>query len=283
MSRLRGLLGGFGGTGGRRWAGSAEDLLYDGETVRERVELADGNRVVVTTHRLLAFTPDSDGENYRAVELPNVADVRAGHEGETNLRGLGVRLGAYGAVLLAVGVFVDFGSFVPTDAFAGAGAGRLGMGGLLATLQRFLSLLAGADEFARLVGSALVLFAVFVAGVYLLTRDRVLEIAVAGDGDPIRVPADAEALDGAVADLEVVLFGDGAAGAGTAEDAGVQETPPGEGSTPPGDADPLAGDAGSPAPDADTEVDRAVRETSQTDFSEAVDEVMGPGDDEPTE
>ncbi|WP_135365977.1 hypothetical protein [Halosimplex halophilum] len=283
MSRLRGLLGGLGGTGGRRWAGSAEDLLYDGETVRERVDLADGNRVVVTTHRLLAFTPDGDGENYRAVELPNVADVRAGHEGDAALVGLGVRLGAYGAVLLAVGVFVDFGSFVPTDAFAGAGAGRLGMGGLLATLQRFLSLLADADEFARLVGSALVLFAVFVAGVYLLTRDRVLEVAVAGDGDPIRVPADDDALDGAVADLEAVLFGAGASGVGAAEDAGVREAPPGDGDPLADGAGPLAGDAGSPAPDADAEVDRAVGETGQTDRSEAVDEVMGTGDDEPTE
>jgi len=234
MSRLRRVLDSVRGTGGRAWAGSVEDLCYDGESVRERVELGEGTRVVVTTHRLLAFTPDSGGENYRAVELPNVADVRDGHEGETNLLGQGARLGVYGVVLLAVGVFVDFGSFVPTDAFAGAGAGQLGMGGLLSILQRFLSLIARIDEFARLIGAFLVLFAVFVFGVYLLTRDRVLEVTVAGDGDPIRVPADDDTIDGAVADLEVVLFNTDAGGVGDANDASVRETPPGDG-------DPLAG------------------------------------------
>jgi len=234
MSRLRRLLDGVRETGGRAWAGSVEDLLYDGESVRERVELGERTRVVVTTHRLLAFTPESDAENYRAVELPNVADVHAGHEGEANLLRQGARLGVYGVVLLAVGVFVDFGSFVPTDAFAGAGAGRLGMGGLLSVLQRFLSLIARVDEFARMIGALLVLFAVFVFAVYLLTRDRVLEVNVAGDDDPIRVPADDETVDGAVADLEVTLFeGDDPA---RTTDAGVREAPPGDG-------DPLAGDS----------------------------------------
>ena len=285
MSRLRGLLDGLGlgGTEGRAWAGSVEDLLYDGESVRERVELADGNRVVVTSHRLLAFTPDSDGENYRGVDLPNVADVRAGHEGEDNLLGQGARLSVYGGVLLAVGVFVDFGSFVPTDAFAGAGAGQLGMGGLLSILQRFLSLIARIDEFARMIGALLVLFAVFVFAVYLLTRDRVLEVSVAGDADPIRVPADDDTIDGAVADLEVVLFGDGDRGPNT-----------GDREAPSGGADPLAGGSGAVerdgiAGDAEandpepSEVDRAVRETNRADFSEEVDDVMGTGERETSE
>jgi len=237
MSRLRGLLDGLGlgETGGRAWAGSVEDLLYDGETVRERVELAEGNRVVVTSHRLLAFTPGRAGENYRGVDLPNVADVRAGHEGEDNLLAQGARLAVYGVVLLAVGVFVDFGSFVPTDAFAGAGAGQLGMGGLLSILQRFLSLIARIDEFARMIGALLVLFAVFVFAVYLLTRDRVLEVRVAGDDDPIRVPADDDTIDGAVADLEVTLFGSDPAAA----DDGPTEGPAGGSKAE--DTDPLGG------------------------------------------
>jgi hypothetical protein len=233
MSRLRRFVDSVRGTAGSAWTGSVEDLLYDGESVRERIELADGDRVVVTTHRLLAFTPGDDGKNYREVDLPNVADVRAGHAGEANLLRLGARFGVYGAVLLAVGVLVDFGSFVPTDAFAGAGAGRLGMGGLLSVLQRFLSLIARADEFARMIGALLVLFAVFVVAVYLLTRDRVLEVAVAGDEEPIRVPADDGTPDGAVADLEAVLFEGG--DPGEANGAGDRGPPPGD--------DPLAGDS----------------------------------------
>jgi len=208
MSLFDGLLDRVRGVEDRAWAGSVEDLLFDGESVRQRVELDDGNRVVVTSHRLLAFTPGSDGENYRGVDLPNVADVRAGHEGERNLLWQGSRTLLYGLVLLAVGVFLDFDSFVPTDAFQQTGAtSRLGMGGLLGLLQQFLGLIARIDEFARMVGAVLVLFAVFVFAVYLLTRDRVLVVGVAGDDADIHVPADDATLDGAVADLEATLFG----------------------------------------------------------------------------
>ncbi|WP_123536139.1 hypothetical protein [Halosimplex salinum] len=300
------------GRGGRAWAGSAEDLLFDGESVEQRVDLEDGNRVVVTSHRLLAFTPESGGENYRDVDLPNVADVRAGHEGERNLLWQGGRTFLYGAILLAVGVFLDFESFVPTDVFSSSEAtGRLGIGGVLGLLQRFLGLVARLDEFARLIGALLVLFAVFVFGVYLLTRDSVLVVDVAGDDEAIRVPASDATLDGAVADLQAALFGTGAtveSESGDLADAGVSETP-GEAGDPvaspsdaeTGDSDPLAADSGAvrsggivdgreptaserdgvgPANEEVNEeevledVERAVRETSRTDFSETVDEVV---------
>lgn len=286
MSRLRRLLDRVRGAGGRAWAGSAEDLLYDGESIEARVELAGDSRVVVTSHRLLAFTPEGGGENYRGVDRPNVADVRPGYEGERNLLGQGARTMLYGVVVLAVGVFVDFGSIVPTDAFQQSEAtGQLGMAGLLGLLERFLSLIARIDEFARIVGALLVLFAVFVFAVYLLTRDRVLVVDVAGDGDPIRVPADDARLDGAVADLEVVLFGSGAATGADAAETGATEPSP-------GDADPLSSASGAVhsegisgvegtassgsegADDPADAVERAVRETRQADFSEAVDEVV---------
>ncbi|MFC7140186.1 hypothetical protein ACFQMA_10125 [Halosimplex aquaticum] len=304
MSLFARLSGRVSGRDGRAWAGSVEDLLFDGETVERRVELGGDDRVVVTSHRLLAFTPGSGGENYRGVDLPNVADVRAGHEGERNLLGIGGRTAVYGAVLLAVGVFVDFGAFVPTDAFQQTGvSGQLGMGGLLAMLQQFLGVIARIDEFARLIGAVLVLFAVFVFGVYLLTRDRVLVVDVAGDDGDIRVPAEDDALDAAVADLEVVLFGsDASVDAGGAETVGVEaaETSAGVGSAPDGDSDPLAPKSGAVRSDGITggaestasgsdesvsaEVDRAVRETSGTDFSETVDEVVGEaGDDADSE
>jgi len=221
----------------RAWAGSVSELLYDGESIRQRVTLEDGNRVVVTSHRLLAFTPGSDGQNYRGVDLPNVADVRAGYEGERNLLWQGGRTLLYGAILLAVGLFLDFESFVPTDAFQQTGAaGQLGMGGLLSLLQQFLALIARIDEFARMIGALLVIFAMFIFGVYVLTRDRVLVIEVAGDGENAHVPASEGSLEGAVADLEAALFGTGATvGSGAVAEAGVSEPP---------DDDPLAADSG---------------------------------------
>lgn len=201
------LAGRFRGREGRAWAGSVEDLLFDGETVRRTVDL-EGNRVVVTSHRVLAFTPGTDDENYHRVDLPNVSDVDIGHDGEANLLRYGARAAVYGAILVAIGVFVDFGAFVPTDAFAGTSgaSGRLGLGGVLETMNALLGLIARLDEFARIGGAVLVLFAVFVLGVYLLTRDRVVVVTVAGDDPDIHVPAPDEGAEEAVADLEAVLF-----------------------------------------------------------------------------
>jgi len=59
------------------WVERAEGLLYEGESVRETVPVGAGV-VVVTTHRLLAFTPDREGPDFRQVDRPNVdgAEVR---------------------------------------------------------------------------------------------------------------------------------------------------------------------------------------------------------------
>jgi hypothetical protein len=210
---MRGALGGFVdrllGRDGTRWAGSVADLLYEGETVRRELAVGE-DQVVVTSHRLLAFTPTRDGENYHQVDLPNVVDVRAGYDGERHLIGRALRTLLYGALLLAVGVFVDFGAFVPADAFSNTGAtGRLGLGGVIGLVQQVLGLIARLDEIARLVGALVVLFAVFVLAVYLVTRDRAVVVRVAGDADDVVIPANEDRVnvDAAVADLERALFG----------------------------------------------------------------------------
>jgi hypothetical protein len=215
---------------GRGWAGSVDDLLFDGERVRRSVSLGD-NRVVVTSHRLLAFTPGRSGENYRQVDVPNVTDVRAGNEGESILVFQAARMYLYGGVLLAVGLFVDFGAFVPTDVFgdAGGATGKLGLEGLFGLMQQFLALIAQLDAFARLVGALLVLFGVFITAVYMLTRDRVLVVALAGDNPNITVPADDEGdVEDAVTALESVLFDPSAEGATepTAPDTGFKSDDP---------------------------------------------------------
>ncbi|MFB6195135.1 MAG: hypothetical protein ABEI80_03115 [Haloplanus sp.] len=208
------------GRDGTRWAGSVEDLLFEGERVRGRVPVGD-NRVVVTTHRLLAFTPTRDGENYRQVDLPNVADVEAGYDGEDNLLPGALRAAVYGLILLVVGVFVDFGSFVPTDAFQGTGeaAGRIGLGGMFAAMGRLLEIIARLDEVARVVGALVLLFAVFVLAVYVLTRDRAVVVRVAGDAPDVVVPVDEADAQAAVSRLEDVLFGGTAGTDGEARDA----------------------------------------------------------------
>jgi hypothetical protein len=199
------------GREGRAWAGSVEDLLFDGESIDRTVSLGD-NRIVVTSHRLLAFTPTTGDENYRQVDIPNVSDVRAGHDGEDTLVARAVQVILSGAILLAVGVLFDFDSIVPTDAFAGAGegAGQLGIGGLMGMMQQLLALIAMIDDIARAFGALLVLLGVVIVAVYLLTRDRVIVVSVAGDATDITVPpgedASENAVEDAVGELETVLF-----------------------------------------------------------------------------
>jgi len=184
------------GREGRAWAGSVEGLLFEGESLRRAVSMGD-NRVVVTSHRLLAFTPTADGETYRQVDLPNVGDVRAGHDGEDSRVARALRMFVYGAILLAVGVFFDFGSIVPTDAFGsvGEGAGQLDIGGLLGMMRTMLELIAMIDDLALAFGALFLLFGAFVV-VYLFIRDRVLVVSVAGDDPDITVPPGDDADDG---------------------------------------------------------------------------------------
>ena len=241
MSVVGGLRDRVFGRNRRTWNGSVEKLLFEGESVRQSVAVGD-NRVVVTSHRLLAFTPERDGENYRHVDLPNVADVRAGHRAEDGLVGRGIRALVYGGILLAVGVTVDFESIVPTDALGGSGsqaAGRVGIGSVLGLLNRFLGLVANLDEMARLFGALLLLFSTVVFGAYFLTRERVLTVAVAGDEADIAVPAAEADVERAVVDLERVLFEDGGTTDGGTTDAGTTDagrtsgTPDGGGSVGP--------------------------------------------------
>ena len=221
---MSGVLGGLAdrllGREGARWAGSVEDLLYEGERVRGRVSVGD-DRVVVTTHRLLAFTPTGEGENSRQVDLPNVDDVRAGYDGEDALLPQALRAAVYGLVLLAVGFLVDFDSFVPTDVFDSTSetAGRIGLGGLFATMGRLLDVVASLDDVARVAGALVLLFAVFVLAVYALTRDRAVVVSVAGDAPDVVVPVGEADVQVAVSQLEDVLFGPDAGGGDRDRDA----------------------------------------------------------------
>lgn len=217
------------GRSDRTWAGSVDDLLFDGETVRRTVSLGD-NRVVVTSHRVLAFTPDRAGENYRQADVPNVTDVRTGHEGEENLVFQAARTFVYGVALLAVGLLFDFATLVPTDVFGEAtgATGRLGLGGLIGIMQQFLTLIGLIDDFARLVGALLVLLGVFITAVYLFTRDRVVVVSLAGEEGDILVPGDEDDVEEAVTQLERALFdpGSDAPGKRAARDAGLKSDDP---------------------------------------------------------
>ncbi|WP_430505271.1 hypothetical protein [Haloparvum sp. PAK95] len=164
------------------WQARAGELLFDGESIRERID-AGGDRVVVTTHRVLAFTPGSDGANFRAIDRPNVTGVRAGTRGNADqLRGAGVA-GAGGLGALALGLLLDLDSLVPKGGVDLAGGSAAGIGGLLATIETLLRIVALLDDLLVFLGVVALLAAAVLVGVYWTRREPVLTIAVAGDDD----------------------------------------------------------------------------------------------------
>ncbi|WP_276273209.1 hypothetical protein [Haloarcula litorea] len=170
------------------WVNRAGDLLYDGEGVQEQVRVGDGG-VVVTSHRVLAFTPDREGPNYRAVERPNVEGVGLTTDGETDHLERGVKALVAGLALVAAGYTVDLDGLVSGVSLSDTAAtGAAGLGRMLGTLQTLLGLLARLDDLLLLFGALALLFAVVVLGVYLWSRERVLVVEVAGDDD-VHLPA----------------------------------------------------------------------------------------------
>ncbi|MFB6308257.1 MAG: hypothetical protein ABEH35_02915 [Haloarculaceae archaeon] len=168
------------------WFDRADDLLYDGESVVDRVAVGDGG-VVVTSHRVLAFTPESEGPNYRAVERPNVTGVTHTVKGDPEFLQQGVKAGIVGGILIAAGQTISLDSMV-SGVTIGSGARRVGVGGMFGLIQSMLDLLAQLDELMRLFGGLALALAAVVLAVYLWSRESLLVIGVSGDED-VELPA----------------------------------------------------------------------------------------------
>lgn len=195
------------------WVKRADELLYDGESVREEVTVGSGG-VVVTTHRVLAFTPDREGSNYRAVDRPDVDGIGFETSGELPFLLKSVKAIVIGLVLLAAGMTVNLEGVVSgIDMSSGGTAGAVGLGQMMGLMQTMLSLLAQLDGIMRLFGGLALAFGTVVLAVYLWSRERLLVISVAGEDDiQLTAPED----DGVLNRLERALIpGDGSASAGT--------------------------------------------------------------------
>lgn len=216
-----------------RWQGRVEELLYDGESIHETVDVG-ASQVVVTSHRVLAFTPDADGEQFRQADIPNVDGVEAGTSTDDRWLRYGLRFGIGGGVLAVTGFLVDFGSIFGDVQFDTESAGQVGAGGLISAAQTLIDLMARLD-FLLLVSGLLSLFlaAVFV-GVYLFERDPTLVVEVAGDEADIHLPRSDDAA-GTRRRLEAAIFPDttsaSAGGTGGGFDDGLASTDEGADTT----------------------------------------------------
>ena len=162
-----------------RWLDQAEQLTYDGEEITETVELGAGG-VVVTTHRVLVFSPTGEGEAFSRVDRPNVTGIERIEAGERRFLFAGAKAGAVGAVLLVAGAVLPLDSLVGDVEFGQAG-GRIGIGGVVGLLESILGVLRSIDTVLLVLGALAFLVAAAAFGWYLRTRAPQLRIERAGD------------------------------------------------------------------------------------------------------
>lgn len=167
------------------WSARVEQLLFDGESVETEVEVGTAT-VVVTSHRVLAFTPQADGKDYRAVDRPNVLGVERTSVDRVDLRERAAKTGVAGAVLALIGVVFDPTAVIPQpDLSAADEADAMGdVGGIVGLVDGMLAAFYALDAFFLVVGGLLLAIGLALAGVQLATRTSQVAITVAGEDEP---------------------------------------------------------------------------------------------------
>lgn len=159
------------------WSEHVDELLYDGEREREHLELENAT-VVVTNHRVLVFTPENEGKNYRDVERPNITRITM--ETDSSPRQL---FWASVTLLLGVGAFVaavtyDLSALVENVDETGDPTGTVDS--VLEGLQTILAVL---DISILVAGGVLVLLAGLFLARYILSREQLMLMRVSGEED----------------------------------------------------------------------------------------------------
>lgn len=169
------------------WQSKVDDLLYESESVEEVVDI-DDSRVVVTSHRVLTFTPNMTGENFEQVERPNVTGVSTSALARTGLAQKSIHYGVYSAMLMLAGLFINFDSLIGSIQFDAQATQQTGAGGIVGLAQGMLSFFSQLDELMQVFGALGLLVAVVIFAVYWLLRTPTLAIIIAGDRDDLHVP-----------------------------------------------------------------------------------------------
>lgn len=179
-----------------RWLDRAAQLTYDGEEIVETLEAGTGG-VVVTTHRVLVFSPDSDGEAFTHVDRPNVEGIEAVERGEMRWLTFAAKAGIVGTVLLLAGALLPLDALVGDVDFGDGGTG-IGLGGAMGMLRTILDVLRSVDTVLLVLGALAFLVAAGAMGWYLQTREHQLRIERAGAAQMTLSLGDEELPDGTV-------------------------------------------------------------------------------------
>ena len=181
------------------WSERVDELLYDGERERHRVEL-DSATVVVTNQRVLTFAPDGDGANFRDVARPNVTRVSVETESAP------ARL-VWASVLLGLGLgLVALAQTFDLDGLLDDLAGSTEAPGVAdGALETAATVLTAVDLSILVAGIVLLVLAgVFVVR-YARSRSRRLVLRVSGGDDHSLPVTDADIESGRTMELEEAI------------------------------------------------------------------------------
>ena len=216
------------------WSDHVDQLLDERERERHRVDLERAT-VVVTNRRVLAFTPDEDGPNYRSAERPNVTRVSVETDSAPGRLLWASLFLCLGLGLLLVGTTVDLASLA--DNYAGTTGDPTGIADVaLETLSTVLTVF----DLSILVGGGLLLaLATLFFASYARSRTRRLALRVSGDDDIVLPVTDADLEAERTVVLEEAIGPDTAPADGDAiEDSPTEDSAIGDRST----ADPSTDD-----------------------------------------
>lgn len=162
-------------------AASLSRLTYDGESLVDDVSVSGGT-VGVTTHRVIAITPDDEGANVCSIDRPNVESVDVAAAGHAAHGQRALRYGVYALALYGGSYLVSFDSVNSVEPTAATGAGEV-----VGMAVAMTGLLSAVDDVLRYAGILVLVVALVFVALYGQSRDRHLRIGVAGS-DPVRVP-----------------------------------------------------------------------------------------------
>lgn len=188
------------------WSARVEELLYEGESVASSVAVGEHD-VVVTSHRVLAFTPTlPDAPNYRAIERPNVEGVTARDDSDPVALTQAVLWGVFGFVLVVGGFLFEMGDLISLPETYESGAVGTG-GGMVSLFETVFTALSLLDEAIAVFGLGVLAVAAYYTYRYRESREHVVAVVVAG-ADDVRLPVADEATQGdATASLRAALDG----------------------------------------------------------------------------
>jgi len=161
-----------------QWEDRARELCYAGETL-QAVAAWRSVGLAVTSHRVLAFTPDRDGPNLREYQRPNVTGFEETQVGPAGWLAAGAKWLVLGVALAVAGTVLDLEGTMGTVPESGA-VGVEWIGGVFGLFRTAFALL---DDVLLLAGLAGIVAGVGLVGWYLLRREGVLRLSIAGEAD----------------------------------------------------------------------------------------------------